>query len=127
MSEFVQVRMPSGQAVWVRAADADDGPKDVNLGATAVELVQLPGFTETVQGVITSVRGALQRYRPDTVAVEFGIELNARTGRVLSVLAEAGAKTHIKVTATWGAAGPPVAAVEQATDVAPHEAAEAGS
>lgn len=63
---------------------------------------------------MTSVRDALDTHRPDALTVEFGIEINIRTGKVLSVLAEGGGTTHVKVTATWQekAAGPEASSVE---------------
>lgn len=106
--------MPSGEPVWVRIESArqDDeglgefgGAEDVALGdavAAVIQVAQLPDFTETVRGVVTSVRQALQHCRPDMVGVEFGIEIAARTGGVVSVLASAGGAAHIKVTASWG-------------------------
>ncbi len=65
------------------------------------QLVQVPGFVETVQGVVESVRLALERHRPDRMEVEFGLEINAKTGVVLSVLGEAGGAAHLKITACW--------------------------
>jgi len=50
------------------------------------------------------------------MTVEFGIEITARTGKVLSVLAESGGTAHIRVTASWnpgsGPAPRPVAGGE---------------
>ena len=66
-----------------------------------LEVLRLPEFTQTVRGVVTSVRQALDEHRPDSLTVEFGIEIVARAGAVLSVLAEAGANAHITVTASW--------------------------
>lgn len=103
---------PNGDPVWVSVASplpgdlsADGrGAQDVALGDSVAVLIQtgqLPGFTETVRGVMTSVRDALDTHRPDVLTVEFGIEINIRTGKVLSVLAEGGGTAHVKVAATW--------------------------
>lgn len=102
--------LPSGDLVWVRiqvseAESADGGglgPQDVGLCDKASESVQkLSGFADAVRGVVTSVRQALAEHSPDSLEVEFGIEITARTGRVLSVLAEAGGTAQIRVTASW--------------------------
>jgi len=113
MSEIAQVMMPSGDLIWVRVrvaepAAADEhaaGPADVGLGgrvAPAVQALRLPGFAETVRGVVSSVRQALDEHQPDSLAVEFGVEIAARAGGVLSVLAEVGGTAQIRVTASWG-------------------------
>ena len=104
--------LPSGDLIWVRAEAAEPaatdgqaaGPADVGLAqqiAPSVEALRLDGFAETVRGVVTSVRQALDEHRPDSLAVEFGIEIAARAGRLLSVLAEVGATAQIRVTASW--------------------------
>jgi len=113
--------LPSGDLIWVHVqaeqaatSDGDSGPVDVGLGrrnAPISETLALPGFTETVRGVVTSVRQALDEHRPDSLTVEFGIQIVVKTGAVLSVLAEASGNVHVTVTASWNrrdAAVPPV-------------------
>lgn len=121
-SEIAQVILPSGDVIWVRVRvtepvavnESAPGPADVGLrerGAAAAEALRLPGFAETVRGVLTSVRQALDEHHPDSLAVEFGIEIAARGGALLSVLAEAGVTAQVRVTASWDrrdAAEPPL-------------------
>jgi hypothetical protein len=110
-SEIAQVILPSGDLIWVRVqaehattSDGASGPTDVGLKervASSAEALRLPEFNQTIQGVVASVRQALDEHRPDSLTVEFGIEIVARAGAVLSVLAEVGGSTHITVTASW--------------------------
>jgi hypothetical protein len=115
------VKLPSGDLIWVHVqaeqaatSDGDSGPVDVGLGqriAPIAETLALPGFTQTVRGVVTSVRQALDEHRPDSLTVEFGIQIVVKSGAVLSVLAEAGGNVHVTVTASWDrrdAAAPPI-------------------
>ena len=120
-SEIAEVTLPSGDLIWVHVqaepaatSDGGSGPADVGLGhriAPIAETLGLPGFTQTVRGVVTSVRQALDEHRPDSLTVEFGIQIVVKAGAVLSVLAEAGGNVHVTVTASWDrrdAAVPPV-------------------
>lgn len=120
-SEIAQVMLPSGDLIWVHVqaeqaatSDGDSGPADVGLGqriAPIAEALGLPGFTQTVRGVVSSVRQALDEHRPDSLTVKFGIQIVVKAGAVLSVLAEAGGNVHLTVTASWDrrdAAVPPV-------------------
>jgi hypothetical protein len=104
--------LPSGDLIWARvqaAGPAEVGdnavaPVDVGLrerAGPAVGALSLPGFAETVRGVVESVRQALDEHRPDSLAVEFGIEITARAGGLLSVLAEVGGTAQVRVTASW--------------------------
>lgn len=117
-SEITQVMLPSGEVIWVRlrgyetvvAGGSATGAEDAGLGeriTAAAEVVRLPGFAETVRGVVASVRQAVEEHRPDSLTVEFGIEITVRTGAVLSVLAEGGGTAQVKVTATWDRANVP--------------------
>lgn len=116
-SDIAQVVLPSGDLVWVRleAPQVSSGERggggaaeDVGLRDAAGVTFEgeLPGFAETVRGVVASVRQALEEHRPDSMEVEFGIEISAQTGRLLSVLAEARGAAHVRVTASWGGTQP---------------------
>jgi hypothetical protein len=117
--------LPSGDRVWVRVqagqaatSDGASGPSDVGLGqriAPTAEAPRLPEFTQTVRGVVTSVRQALDEHSPDSLTVEFGIQIVVRAGAVLSVLAEVGGDVHVTGTASRDrrdAAVPPVSREE---------------
>jgi hypothetical protein len=112
MSEIARVMLPSGDLIWVRthvagpasAGEQVTGPADVGLGeriGPAAGILRLPGFAETVRGVVTSVRQSFGEHRPDSLVVEFGIEIVARAGGLLSVLAEVGGTAQVRVSASW--------------------------
>jgi Trypsin-co-occurring domain 1 len=110
-SEIAQVMLPTGDVIWVRVqaeqavtTDRAPSPTDVGLGNRIVPIAgvfQVPEFARTVRGVVASVRQALDDYQPDSLEVEFGIEIVARSGALLTVLAEVGGTAHVKVTASW--------------------------
>ncbi len=108
-TQIAHVVLPSGDPVWVRltAPDRENSPgcssraEDVALDIESLAAAKLPDFVQTVRGVVDSVWQALEHREPDLVSVEFGIEIAAKTGRFISVLAEAGGTVHIKVTASW--------------------------
>ena len=83
--------------------EARQGTHDVGMGeaGAVIQAGLLPGFTETIRGVVVSVHKAIERMMPDELSVEFGIEITARTGKIVSVLSEAGGTAHVNVTASW--------------------------
>ena len=97
-AQIVEVTLPNGDPVLVSVrvpgpgSEAHRGTQDVAIGevGAVIQAGLLPGFTETIRGVVSSVQHALEQVKPDAIAVEFGIEITARAGRVLSVLAETG-------------------------------------
>ena len=48
-----------------------------------------------------SLRQAVDGLLPDEVEVEFGLELALKSGKLISMLAEAGATASVKVTLGW--------------------------
>jgi Trypsin-co-occurring domain 1 len=104
MSEIARVMLPSGELIWVRTRMAEPvtadesiiGPADVRLSPA-----RLLGFSETVRGVVTSVEQSFAEHRPDSVVIEFGIEIVIKTGGLISALADVGGTAQVKVTASW--------------------------
>ncbi len=76
------------------------GPQDVGFADRTKALVTQE-LTRTVRAVVDNLRGALDEYDADEVSIDFGIELSAKSGQVLSVLAETGATASVTVHLTW--------------------------
>lgn len=117
-ARITRIEMPDGTPVWARISGAEElaagtgqGPSftDIGYGNLAD---QVQARVDSLQGVVTSVARSLaeplRAVRPDEVSVEFGIELTARAGRVVGLLADGEAKGAIKVTLTWNGGGPPI-------------------
>ncbi|MER5358663.1 CU044_2847 family protein [Streptomyces sp. NPDC002785] len=115
-SRITRIEMPDGTPVWARISGAEElakparGPAFTDIGyGDFAEQVQ--ARVESLQAVVTSVAHSLaeplRAVRPDEVSVEFGIELTAKAGKVVGLLADGEAKGGIKVTLTWSGGGPP--------------------
>jgi hypothetical protein len=118
-SAITEVYLPDGTPVLARISDADQLPReagqpvgeprrssyvDAGLGdRIATQMASLKGL---IAGVAASVAAGTRAARPDEVSVSFGIELAARGGKVVSVLADGEAKAAITVTLTWQGAPP---------------------
>ncbi|MEU3185405.1 CU044_2847 family protein [Streptomyces sp. NPDC006923] len=112
-ARITRIEMPDGTPVWARIS----GAEELNRPSGGLEFSdtgfaeQVQARVESLQGVVTSVArslvGPLRAVRPDEVSVEFGIELTARSGKVVGLLADGEAKGAIKVTLTWNDGGPP--------------------
>ncbi|MHA5049236.1 CU044_2847 family protein [Streptomyces sp. SD15] len=112
VTRIARIEMPDGTPVWARisGAEALEEPSgglsytDTGFGE------RVEAQVESLQSVITSVARSLaaplRAVRPDEVSVEFGIELTAKAGKVVGLLADGEAKAGITVTLTWNG-GPP--------------------
>ncbi|MGW0941547.1 CU044_2847 family protein [Streptomyces sp. NPDC002623] len=129
VTRVARIALPDGTPVWARISGAEE------LSAPAAPAGRLSysdtGFTERVEasveslhalvtGVARSLAEPLRAVRPDEVSVEFGIELTAKAGKVVGLLADGEAKAGITVTLTWNSGPPDLDAPPPAAD--PHAA-----
>lgn len=68
---------------------------------TAEEAQHIQGFTEAVSGIAESVRDGLRRAKPDTVEIEFGLDIDVSAGAAISLIADAHAKAAVRITLGW--------------------------
>ncbi|MGW8883962.1 CU044_2847 family protein [Streptomyces sp. NPDC055749] len=116
-ARITRIEMPDGTPVWARISGAEELERPG--GGLAYKDIGYPDLVDQVQarvesltGIVTSVARSLaeplRAVRPDEVSVEFGIELTAKAGKVVGLLADGEAKGGIKVTLTWNGGGPVV-------------------
>ncbi|WP_093799089.1 CU044_2847 family protein [Streptomyces sp. Wb2n-11] len=101
---IAQVRLDDGTVVWARVSEVQEldrggGFRDTGIGDRVVSMAG--GLTDVVQGVVQSLRAGLRPPAPVEVAVTFGIELSAQSGKVIGVLADGGGTASVSVSLTW--------------------------
>ncbi|MER7724116.1 CU044_2847 family protein [Streptomyces sp. NPDC096323] len=117
-ARITRIEMPDGTPVWARISGAEELDRPEPGGLTFTDTGfgdiadRVQARVESLHSVVTSVARSLavplRAVRPDEVSVEFGIELTAKSGKVVGLLADGEAKGAIKVTLTWNGGGPPV-------------------
>ena len=118
-ARITRIELPDGTPVWARISGSEElrrAPAGSGLSYTDTGFSdfadQVQARVESLQGVVTGVARSLaeplRAVRPDELSVEFGIELTAKAGKVVGLLADGEAKGAIKVTLTWNGGGPPV-------------------
>ena len=96
-SKVIQVELPTGQVIWARVPV--EGVANVSEGT--LQRLDIEDVRSTVRGVSDSLRQAFDDLMPAQVQIEFGLELAVKTGKITSLLAEAGAKATVKIALTW--------------------------
>ncbi|MGW0118372.1 CU044_2847 family protein [Streptomyces sp. NPDC003327] len=123
---IARIRLDDGTPVWARISEPEElgrggGFQDTGVRDRVVSMAG--GLTDVVRGVVGSLRAGLDPQAPVEVAVSFGIELSAQSGKVIGVLADGAGKASVNVTLTWTEPGPR----EPAQDAAPAAEATAAS
>ncbi|MBM7171928.1 hypothetical protein JQK87_26740 [Streptomyces sp. G44] len=103
MTGHVQrIELPGGRTVYARVGVAGGhGEDDEDVGVLDTAAAKVEELGELIRGVGGSVLDAAAAVRPDEASVTFGVELTARPGKVIAVLADGEAKASVQVTLTW--------------------------
>ncbi|MFI8179177.1 hypothetical protein OG539_27760 [Actinacidiphila glaucinigra] len=105
------IRLPDGTEIWARVSRLDDEGdgayedewEDVGLWDAVTTRVE--GLREMVGGVAASVREAAAAAKPQEWSVTFGVEVAAKPGKAVALLADGEAKANLSITLTWRDAG----------------------
>ncbi|MFI2203568.1 CU044_2847 family protein [Streptomyces sp. NPDC020192] len=100
----MQFPLHDGSAVLVRVSDEQASSPLLTRGASATVIERAEGTFESVLQAVRAVAKGLTAQledfvqRPDTLVVEFGVELNAQAGAIITA---AGASAQLTVSLTW--------------------------
>ncbi|MFB6524654.1 CU044_2847 family protein [Streptomyces sp. NPDC056399] len=119
---IARIRLDDGTPVWARVSDVQElgrggGFQDTGIKDRVVSMAG--GLTDVVRGVVGSLRAGLDPQGSVEVAVSFGIELSAQSGKVIGVLADGSGKASVNVSLTWTEPGR-AAAPEAGPEAGPH-------
>jgi hypothetical protein len=92
-----KVSLPDGNFVMVEARCLDPEQK---VG------YKLPSFTEiagTITSITTVLASAINKAKPHTASIEFGVEIAVESGQLTALIVKGGAKANLKITLTWEA------------------------
>ncbi|MDT9686484.1 CU044_2847 family protein [Streptomyces sp. TRM76323] len=105
MHSVARIPLEGGGAVLVEAAPEVDGP--VKAGRLADSVRELPQTLQQALGPVRdTARAVLEQLRqagPDEVEVEFGVDLSAEAGAVIT---KGGMAVHLKVRVLWASGAP---------------------
>ncbi|MFF2301070.1 CU044_2847 family protein [Streptomyces sp. NPDC058128] len=101
---IARIRLDDGTPVWARVSDVQELGRGGGFQDTAIKdrvVSMAGGLTDVVRGVVGSLRAGLDPQGSVEVAVSFGIELSAQSGKVIGVLADGSGKASVNVSLTW--------------------------
>jgi hypothetical protein len=98
-----QIELPGGAIVLARLSTPGGGygEDDEDVGFVENVTAKVQQLEQLVSEVGACVLDAAAAARPDEASVTFGIELTAKSGVALAVLAAGEAKASVQVTLTW--------------------------
>lgn len=113
MGNIRAIELPNGQIIWARITS--DGLTDT-AGSTLASVLDSGELLKSVAGVAETIHDSVVQLKPDSVGVEFGIELSIRAGKLIGVLADVGGSASLKISLGWDRSSP-VSVAAPAEDV----------
>ncbi|MBX9394125.1 hypothetical protein K4749_11085 [Streptomyces sp. TRM72054] len=101
MSRIQDIELPNGMVVTARIGSADAYGDQEDVGFTEAARAKVEQLQELITGVGSTVLDAARAARPAEAAITFGVELTAKEGLAVAVLARGEAKASLQVTLTW--------------------------
>ena len=98
MGSIRAIELPNGQIIWARITS--DGLTDA-AGGTLASVLDSGELLKSVAGIAETIHNSVVQLEPDSVGVEFGIELSIRAGKLIGVLADVGGSTSLKISLGW--------------------------
>jgi hypothetical protein len=94
-TEAVAVRLSTGSTILVEAAVR--GEEDVASSAFAFDDVE-----DSIVSLSQALKGILDKIKPSSASVEFGIEIEVESGKLTALLVKGTSKANLKITLNWG-------------------------
>ncbi|WP_405869419.1 MULTISPECIES: CU044_2847 family protein [unclassified Streptomyces] len=103
-----EITLPGGQTVLARVTPTQRATKpdgygadDLDIGVGRTAAAKLEQLGELIQGVGQSVLEAARSAQPDEASITFGVEIVAKPGKAIAVLADGEAKASLEVSLVW--------------------------
>ncbi|TQK51926.1 hypothetical protein FBY35_2348 [Streptomyces sp. SLBN-118] len=98
-----RIELPGGAVVLARLSTDGGGygEDDEDVGFVENATAKVQQLQQLITEVGASVLDAAAAAKPDEASVSFGVELTAKSGVALAVLAAGEAKASVQVTLTW--------------------------
>lgn len=101
MSHIQDIELPNGMVVTARIGSEDAYDDHEDVGFTENARAKVEQLQELITGVGGTVLDAARAAGPTEAAITFGVELTAKEGLAVAVLARGEAKASLQVTLTW--------------------------
>lgn len=94
-TEFVPVELANGTTIKIEVSKT--GREDVGLNILPFKQV-----TETLEGIVETLKDTLDKVKPDKATVKFGVEMAVESGSLTAMIVKGTGKGNLEITLGWG-------------------------
>ena len=94
-TEIIKTELPNGSILHIQVTP---------LGGEEKVTFTLPSFkevTDAIEGIAEAIVGTLQKVKPRSASVEFGLEIALEAGHLTALLVKGTGTSNLKVTLEW--------------------------
>jgi hypothetical protein len=96
-TKLISARLPNGSIIQIETASVSK-EVDVAIGGPDFQFSDiLPG----IEGIAETLIQSLNKIKPQKAAIEFGLEISAKPGKLTTLLVKGEGKANLKVTFEW--------------------------
>jgi hypothetical protein len=107
-TEIVKTKLPNGTIIRVQATllESEIGPSGARAKvANPLSPATFDNVTGAIEGIAETVVSTLQKVKPRSASVEFGLEIAVESGGLTALLVKGTGTANLKITLEWGEAG----------------------
>jgi hypothetical protein len=101
MDEQAVVKSRVGEQVVQIEVRSTDPEVDVGIG----DVLSFQGLVESIEAVVQSMNGVLQRVDPKRASVEFGVDVGVESGGLTALIVKGTGSATLKITLEWERGG----------------------
>lgn len=100
-SERVLVELPNGAKIWAEVQEVAPKEAEVSGFDRLTDALSLDSLRDAIQGLGTLALAAMEKMEPDSVSVEFGLELAVDNGQITALWVKGSGKANLKIALSW--------------------------
>ena len=94
-TSIVAAKLPNGTIIHIETSQVVGEEK---VAAKPLDFMQ---FVSSIESVVDSLKGALEKVKAKKTTVEFGIEIGAESGNLTALIVKGTGKANLKIALEW--------------------------
>lgn len=96
-SENIKAKLDNGMIIHIQATPLGGAEKVASHGLPSFKQV-----TDSIEGIADAMVTTLQKVKPTSASVEFGLEIGIEAGQLTALLVKGTGTANLKITLSWG-------------------------
>jgi hypothetical protein len=96
-TENIKAKLDNGTIIHIQATPLGGAEKVASYGLPSFKQV-----TDSIEGIADAMVTSLQKVKPRSASVEFGLEIGIESGQLTALIIKGTGTANLKITLSWG-------------------------